>query len=66
MTHVSTRPHGRLFTKYEVRIEALPADDSEIDRLSDALDEINVEESLAAVARRIEDAIPDVRVEVTP
>lgn len=61
---MSERPHGRLFTKFELRIEAVPKDDAEIERLVEQLDELDVEESLAAVARRIEDAIPEVRVEV--
>ena len=62
--HVSERPHGRLFTRFEIRIEAVPQSDEDIERLSNQLDEIGVDESLAAVARRIEEAIPDVRVEV--
>lgn len=62
---MSDRPHGLLFTKFELRIEAVPRDDAEVERLAEALEELDVEESLAAVARRIEAAIPEVRVEVT-
>lgn len=58
------RPHGRLFMKYELRIEATPRDDADVDRLVEQLEDLDIEESLAAVSRRIEDAIPDVRVEV--
>ena len=61
----SERPHGRLFVKYELRIEALPKDDEDIERLADLLGDLDVDESLAAVARRIEEAMPEVRVEIT-
>ena len=65
MRHISTRPHGPLFMKFELRIEAITRDDAEVDRLADLLDSVDVEESLAAVARRIEDAVPGIRVEVS-
>lgn len=64
MRHESKRPHGRLFTKYELRVEAVTRDDHEIEILAEEIDFLDIDESLAAVARRIEDAIPGVRVEV--
>lgn len=60
----SERLHGPLFAQYELRIEAIIADDADIERIANKLEELEVEESLAAVARRIEKSIPDVRVEV--
>lgn len=64
MTHQSERPYGPLFAKYELRVEAVTTDDRDVEALAEALDKLDVEESLAAVARRIEDALPRVRVEI--
>lgn len=61
---MSDRPYGPLFMKYELRIEAVTRDDAHIEDLADRLEALDIEESMSAVARRIEEAIPDVRVEV--
>jgi hypothetical protein len=64
MTWKSDRPYGRLFTMFQLRIEALPQSDADTVRIVDAIDELEVVESLEALARRIEERLPDVRVEV--
>jgi hypothetical protein len=64
MTWRSHRPHGRLFTMYEVRISALPRDDADAARIGEALHTVEIQEALASLAARIEEACPDVRVDI--
>ena len=64
MTWQSDRPYGRLLTKFELRIQALPRDHNDTAAIIEALDELDAIGMLETIAAAIENTIPNVRVDL--